>query len=615
MNRLSEKLTRYDAYYQLRAYRDHLGSVGLCPRITFLVEDVRRRDRLVDDVGGVALESLCVLQESGRFSRPGEESGDPETWAVDGALGLYYADKVKEIAGGDFLKQRGIRSWMEHTLILPRNIRGQVLWGADRTEALTNDDIQALLRGHLLREESRGGRRWLELAHDRLVDPIRKSNKTWRASGELEPWQQRVDARPDDDWPEGDLLQGQDLDMAQRWADDPANAGHVSARDRLFLQRCQALERTRREQRGRRRNRKLFIGAVIVAVVTLLWGGVNFWQFSVASEARKTAFTRELSMASFALADSELDLSLLLGVAATGIRDLPETKESLLAALSGNPHLQVFLRGHESGVSAVSCRGDFLASADQGGALILWDLSSSPPVQRWRKQNPGRITSLAMSPDATVVAVGSADGILSLWDADDGEFLEEWPSLHVGPVEALAFDPSASESILLASGGCRVRRDGTCEQGGIRIWTLESYQSAPGPGVSLEGYHPGAVQALAYSPDGSLLASGGSKGILVLWDVTPITVTRRSGFLLGHERAVTSVVFSHGGDRLASAGWQGRVLLRSVSKPDSYDVLTEPADPVTSLALAPDRNLLAWGTRVALCTSGTSRSPGPSISL
>ena len=48
MNRLSEKLTRYDAYYQLKAYRDHLGSVGLCPRIVFLVEDARRRDRLVD---------------------------------------------------------------------------------------------------------------------------------------------------------------------------------------------------------------------------------------------------------------------------------------------------------------------------------------------------------------------------------------------------------------------------------------------------------------------------------------------------------------------------------------------------------------------------------------
>ena len=47
MTRIAEKLARYETYYGLRAYRDHLGENGLQPRILFVVSDERRRKQFI----------------------------------------------------------------------------------------------------------------------------------------------------------------------------------------------------------------------------------------------------------------------------------------------------------------------------------------------------------------------------------------------------------------------------------------------------------------------------------------------------------------------------------------------------------------------------------------
>ena len=46
MTRIAEKLGRYETYYGLQAYRDHLGECGLQPRILFVVSDERRLKQL-----------------------------------------------------------------------------------------------------------------------------------------------------------------------------------------------------------------------------------------------------------------------------------------------------------------------------------------------------------------------------------------------------------------------------------------------------------------------------------------------------------------------------------------------------------------------------------------
>ncbi len=116
---------------------------------------------------------------------------------VKAALSGYYADQVQAAAGplsrlGAYLKktfaaalgfgltERTIRNWFDRKLITEQGIRDQVLEGPKESEGLDNRAIRPLVGAHLVRAERRRGATWLELAHDRLIEPVQASNAAWR---------------------------------------------------------------------------------------------------------------------------------------------------------------------------------------------------------------------------------------------------------------------------------------------------------------------------------------------------------------------------------------------------------------------------------------------------
>jgi WD40 repeat protein len=101
-----------------------------------------------------------------------------------------------------------------------------------------------------------------------------------------------------------------------------------------------------------------------------------------------------------------------------------------------------------------------------------------------------------------------------------------------------------------------------------------------------------SVGAVAFSPDGSRLASGGSDGAVWLWDVATGRELRR---LEGHMDSVQSVAFSPDGHTLASGGNDNTVRLWDVATGRELHKLTEHTDFVRSVAFSPDGQILASG--------------------
>jgi WD40 repeat protein len=150
---------------------------------------------------------------------------------------------------------------------------------------------------------------------------------------------------------------------------------------------------------------------------------------------------------------------------------------------------------------------------------------------------------------------------------------------HAGKVFSVAFSPDGSR---LASGS----NDGT-----IKIWDTASGQVQR----TLKG-HSREVWRVAFSPDGSRLASGSDDGTIQVWDTASGQVQRT---LTAHSDKIWRVAFSPDGSRLASGSADGTIKVWDVDRGQEMPKLrvnTGQAGEVWSVAFSPDGSRLAAGS-------------------
>jgi hypothetical protein len=160
---------------------------------------------------------------------------------VDEALARFYAGRLQTIAIDSGVSERSLRDLFENELITRNNVRTQVQMGHPAFMGLGNA-VSSLKDAYLLRSENRQGTTWYELAHDRLIHPIRADNKAWYEQN-LNLGQVQANLWAQQEYPRELLLRGALLTDFENWA--ASHSEMMTPNDRSFLEIC--LEERREE--------------------------------------------------------------------------------------------------------------------------------------------------------------------------------------------------------------------------------------------------------------------------------------------------------------------------------------------------------------------------------
>jgi len=229
-----------------------------------------------------------------------------------------------------------------------------------------------------------------------------------------------------------------------------------------------------------------------------------------------------------------------LAVSPDGSRIAAGCKDSAIRVSSASDgKLLRELRGHRGYIRSLAYTRDgrLLSSADDG-SICVWKRSASKPVVRLEGHRGG-VLAVAVSPDDKLALSGGRDGTVRVWDLAKGKLLKTCEA-HRGWVCAVAFVP---ESRCVVSAGY---------DGRVLRWDLNSDK----PEAEMHLAHRGHW-ALACSPDGRrVYAAGKNRG----WACRDLQTGEKIAEATGHRQAVQSLAVSPGGDLLAT-GSQDTTLL------------------------------------------------------
>jgi WD40 repeat protein/serine/threonine protein kinase len=175
-------------------------------------------------------------------------------------------------------------------------------------------------------------------------------------------------------------------------------------------------------------------------------------------------------------------------------------------------------------------------SRKSGLTVNLWDVATQKELAPLQAQGPWSILSVLFSPDSKTLVAGSRSRFVA-WDVTSTQQkMVVWPDREQARTESLAFSPDGK---ILATGS---------SNGMIRLWNADGSQLQ----AILKG-HSEVIQAMAFSPDGKTLAAV-SANKLRLWDVA----TRQERITVkGHTGDILCLAFARDGNTLAT-GEPGR---------------------------------------------------------
>ncbi len=281
---------------------------------------------------------------------------------------------------------------------------------------------------------------------------------------------------------------------------------------------------------------------------------------------------------------------------------------------------------------AISPDGRTLASAGRDLSISIWDVAKREMGQSLSGHTES-VTCLVFHPAGTGLASGSTDGTVRLWEKDaagryapsqtgavlqanlryvyDIAFHSQGHCLAAvgADLHLRLWDMTQSPPAEMAGAGKRVETEGEQDifcvafspngrwlacggNAAIHLWERD------GPPLILR-QHTAWIFSLAFSPDGTLLASSSADATVCLWDVAQ---GRLLAHLRGHRETIYKVAFTPDGQSVVSCSFDGTIRFWDVATGECVNILAVEGpyagmriDGVRGVTEAQKRALVALG--------------------
>ncbi len=194
-------------------------------------------------------------------------------------------------------------------------------------------------------------------------------------------------------------------------------------------------------------------------------------------------------------------------------------------------------------VAAFSTGESVLATGNDKGELLQWDLAATNPVPVLIGSHSAPVQAIAYSTDEKLVASGDKAGLLKIWRIGDNHNTATFAA-HEGSIEHLAF--SADGTQLLSIG----RNSSGFQSDALRIWEVTERSE-----FQVIATNSTQVTAVCFSPDNRSLLVGSADGAIWLRDL----VGPHEQLIAKLPRAITWVAFSPEGNQVAAGTSGGNI--------------------------------------------------------